>query len=309
MPDRKPGEAVLLMGYGAPQGPEDLPGFLQEVLGRPPSPALVEEYRRRYELIGWSPQLRIIQSLRQRLEDRFTGVGSPRRVLLGTKHWTPHVADAVRQAADEGIRRLVAIPLSPFASPWVLRPYQRELETGRSAASHPIAVELRAGWHRSKALARFWADELRSLPRSDHDGSVVFLTAHSLPERHRRSGDPYPEIIGEMVQEVVREADLKGWEFTYQSAGNTTEPWLGPDVRERMQVWAEKGAKDQWIASLGFLFDHLEVLYDLDVVVRAFAEEHGIRYHRLPQPNDDPRVVEALQEVADAPSWPLPVAV
>ena len=298
--------AVLLMGYGSPRGPEDLPGFLTEVLGgRRPSEALVQEYHRRYDLIGWSPQPRVTESLRRKLEVRLRAQHPDLPVLLGTKHWSPHVADEVVRASSEGCRRLVAIPLSPYASPWVLRPYRQSLEVGRSRAPHPIEIDLRAGWHHSRPLQEYWAQAIRrEVVGLDGPSSFLFLSAHSLPTKHERAGDPYPQILQEMAEEVAGRARLTNWEFTYQSAGNTTEPWLGPDVTERMVVQAERGRREQWIASLGFLFDHLETLYDLDVVVREFAQKNGIGYHRVTMPNDDDHVVAALAEVALAPSWP-----
>ena len=293
------GTGVLLMGYGSPAGPEDLPGYLTEVLGgRAPSPELVREYTRRYTLIGWSPQLRITTSLRAKLEQRLARDGGATRVYLGTKHWAPHAADTIRDASAEGVRRLVAVPLSPYASPWILAPYQRAIEAGKKQAPHPIEVELRSGWHTNPHWIAYWKETLhRELARAPK-GTVALLSAHSLPERHRASGDPYPEILHETVTHLVDAARPPLWDFTYQSAGNTTEPWLGPDITEKMVEWRDRGHADQLVAPIGFVFEHLEVLYDLDHVIREYADEHGVRYRRAPMPNDDDHVVEALRSVA-----------
>ncbi len=295
---------VLLMGYGSPRGPEDLPGFLREVLGgREPPAEMVREYHRRYDLIGWSPQPRVTESLRGKLEKRLRLRDPDARVLLATKHWAPHIADAIPEAVEGGVRRVVAIPLSPFASPWVLRPYEQAIAEGRKRAKWPVSVELRAGWHLSPALAQAWARSIeRTLAKVPGD-RFTFLTAHSLPKRQEEAHDPYPRLVQETAGRVAQAARLDPWEFTYQSAGNTTEPWLGPDVTERMVHQAERGHRDQLVAPIGFVFDHLETLYDLDEVVRTFAEKHGIRYHRVPLPNDDDLLVEALEGVATAPVW------
>lgn len=296
--------AVLLMGYGSPRAPKDLPGFLREVLGgREPPAAMVQEYHRRYDLIGWSPQPRVTESLRGKLERRLQARDPHAQVLLATKHWDPHIADALPEAVAGGARRIVAIPLSPFASPWVLRPYEQAIAEGKKRAKAPVDVELRAGWHRSTPLARAWAGALERTLAKVPAGAFTFLTAHSLPKRQEEARDPYPHLVQETAGRVAKAARLERWEFTYQSAGNTTEPWLGPDVTERMVHQSELGHRDQLVAPIGFVFDHLETLYDLDVVVRGFAEEHGIRYHRVPLPNDEDLLVDALEEVATAPVW------
>ncbi len=295
------GTGVLLMGYGSPAGPEDLPGYLAEVIGHPPSPALVAEYARRYESIGWSPQLRIITSLRAKLAARLARDGPSPPVYLGTKHWTPHAADAVVEAAKAGVRRLIAVPLSPYASPWILAPYRRSIEAGRQRANAPIEVELRSGWHTNPHWIGYWSDaihrELARLP----DGTVVLLSAHSLPARHRDAGDPYPTIVTDTADRIAAAAHPPFWDFTYQSPGNDTEPWLTPDITDKMVEWREKGHPEQLVAPFGFVFEHLEVLYDLDRVVRDFAGRQSVGYHRVPMPNDDDRLVEALRDVVLGP--------
>jgi protoporphyrin/coproporphyrin ferrochelatase len=298
--------AILLMGYGSPSGAADLPGYLAEVLGgRVPPPEMVAEYRRRYERIGGSPQNRILTSLRTKVEHRLAETGTPRPVYLGTKHWTPHLADVVPQIAADGYHRVVAIPLSPYASTWILNPYREALERGRAAASRPVAIEVRAGWHLNPHLTGYWADALqRELARVDDPSACALLSAHSLPQRMRDAGDPYPELLVETAEAIARSAGLTRWAFTYQSAGNTTEPWLGPDITEVMAEWRDRGAMTHVVASIGFIFDHLEVLYDLDVVVRAFAAEHGIAYRRVPMPNDQDALVAALADVARATPGP-----
>ncbi len=295
------GSGVLLLGYGSPAGPADLPGYLAEVIGHPPRPELVEEYRRRYELIGWSPQLRIISSLRVKLAARLAREGRPVPVFLGTKHWAPHAADAIREAADAGVRHLIAIPLSPYASPWILAPYERSIAAGRAKTAHPPEVTLRTGWHTNPHWIGYWTEALhRELARLPA-GTVVLLSAHSLPARHRDAGDPYPEIVTETARRIARGAGPPFWDFTYQSPGNTTEPWLTPDINDKMVEWRDRGHPEQLVAPFGFVFEHLEVLYDLDHVVREFAAQQKVGYHRVPMPNDDDRIVEALRDLVYAP--------
>jgi protoporphyrin/coproporphyrin ferrochelatase len=289
-------DGVLLMGYGSPNGPDDLEGYLAEVLhGATPSPEMVTEYIRRYERIGGSPQNRILASLRIKLERRLAQEPGALPVYLATKHWRPALKDVIPQAARDGHRHLVAVPLSPYASTWITEPYLAGVEEGRRAAETPIDVDVRPGWHMDPHWVGYWDRAIREqLAGLGDDGAATLLSAHSLPQRMRDRGDPYPELLHATSDAIAQAGRLGRWSFTYQSAGNTTEPWLGPDITELMLDWKAKGARHQLVASFGFVFDHLEVLYDLDVVVREFAAGHDIAYHRVPMPNDADEVVEAL---------------
>ncbi len=294
--------AILLMGYGSPAQAEDIPEYLADVLGgRRPSPGMVREYERRYTLIGGSPQLGILRSLRTKLERRLQSDREGIRVYLGMKHFRPHLTEVIPEAARDGFRRLVAVPLSPYDSPWILQPYERGIAVGRARADPPVTIEMRAGWHRDPHLIGYWATAIqRSLQEVAEPNAVILLSAHSLPERRQEAGDPYPKILQETARRIARTAHLASWDFTYQSAGNTTEPWLRPDITEKMVEWRQKGSRHQLVAAFGFLFDHLEILYDLDVVAREFAERHNVDYRRVPMPNDDDQIVEALRTTAGA---------
>ncbi|MEM0129305.1 MAG: ferrochelatase [Thermoplasmata archaeon] len=294
---------VLLMGYGSPSGPEDLPGYLTEVMhGRRPSEDTVAEYVRRYERIGTSPQARILRSLRERLEARLAATGRDWPVYLGMKHWTPRIAEVVEQARREGIRRLIAVPLSPYDALWIMEPYRAGIEEARRATDGAVAIDLRPGWHLDPHWIGYWAREIGStLARVGDPTAAVLISAHSLPQRFRDRGDPYPELVRATADAVAAAAGLERWAFTYQSPGNTTEPWLGPLIEEVAAHWQARGARSVVLASTGFVFDHLETLYDLDVVAREGLEGRGIRYHRVPQPNDAPEIVEALAARVETP--------
>jgi protoporphyrin/coproporphyrin ferrochelatase len=287
---------VLLMAYGSPNGSPDLAEYLTDVLhGQPPSPEMVAEYVRRYDRIGGSPQNRILASVRAKLERRLAVDGAGPQVFLGVKHGRPALRDVIPQASRAGVRHLVAVPLSPYASTWISEPYRQGVAEGIQAAPAPIDVDVRLGWHLDPHWIGYWSRALRAERDAHPDPSAaVFLSAHSLPTRMLDRGDPYPGLLQATSEAIARSAGLSRWSFTYQSAGNTTEPWLGPDITERMLEWQRRGADRQVVASFGFVFDHLEVLYDLDVVVREFAEAHGIDYRQIPMPNDADEVVEAL---------------
>ena len=287
---------VVLMGYGSPSGPDDIRPYLGEVLhGRTPSEEMVEEYVRRYERIGGSPQNRIASSLRDQLEERLRRERPGAAVYLGMKHWKPRLADVIPRAVRDGFTELVAVPLSPYASLWIMEPYREGVQEGIRSAPRPVTVDLRAGWHLDPHWIGYWTRMLRdALARLDDPNAAVLLSAHSLPRRFLERGDPYPELVRATALRVAAGAGLERWSFTYQSPGNTSEPWLGPDILEGMADWRRKGARRQIVASIGFVFDHLETLYDLDVVVHDAARARGIEYHRVPMPNDAPEVVEAI---------------
>ncbi len=288
--------AVLLMGYGSPSGADDLPAYLADVLhGQSPSADMVAEYVRRYERIGGSPQNRTLGSVREKLERRLGRDWPGCRVFLGVKHGHPALRDVIPEAARAGFQHLVAVPLTPYASLWISEPYQQGVADGIRASGSPITVDVRLDWHLDPNWIAYWSRAIRAelAAHPDPEGAVL-LSAHSLPQRMRDQGDPYPEILHDTYTAIAREARLDRWSFTYQSPGNTTEAWLGPDINDVMLDWQRRGARHQLVASFGFVFDHLETLYDLDVVVGEFAEAHGIGYRRVPMPNDAEEVVEAL---------------
>jgi protoporphyrin/coproporphyrin ferrochelatase len=295
-PPPRESSAVLLMGYGSPNGSHDLRAYLADVLhGSSPTEAMVAEYVRRYDRIGGSPQNQILASLRSKLERRLEPDWPGVRVFLGVKHGHPALRDVIPEAARAGFHHLIAVPLSPYASTWISVPYQEGVAEGIRAAPGSMDVDVRLGWHLDPNWIGYWTHAIQEgLAQQGDPQEAVLLSAHSLPQRMREQGDPYPEILHETSNAIARQAQLSRWSFTFQSAGNTTESWLGPDITEVMLDWKRKGARHQLVASFGFVFDHLEVLYDLDVVLREFAESHGIEYRRVPMPNDSAAVVEAL---------------
>ncbi len=296
--------AVLLMGYGSPNGEEDLPEYLREVLhGRAPPAEMVDEYARRYRRIGGSPQNRVLASLREKLERRLGERRPGTRVYLGVKHGRPALRDVVARAAGDGHRLLTAVATTPYPSLWISEPYREGVAEGQRAAPAPVEVDLRLDWHLEPHWLAYWKRAIGSeLARLAGPGTPVLLSAHSLPRRMRERGDPYPELLRETSSAIASSAGLERWSFTFQSAGNTTEPWLGPDITEVMLDWRARGARSQLVASFGFVFDHLEVLYDLDVVLKEYATTQGIDYHRVPMPNDADEVVQALAATVEAPA-------
>lgn len=262
---------VLLMAHGSPDTLDQMGDYLRHILVRkPPSDAVIAEFQDRYRQIGGkSPLLEI--SLRQAAALQ-SALGLP--VYVGMRHWHPFIREAVAKARADGVERLVGLPLAPHDAKVSVGAYLRELE----AAGMPfVAVR---NWHLEPALIEYWRGMTKGKP-------FVLYTAHSIP-----SGDaePYPTQLAEMVRAIATGPHA----FAYQSKSAAPVPWLGPEIPDVLPSLSGTVA----VAAVGFVSDHVEVLYDLDLLHRRQAEARGLRWERLPMPNDHPLLVEALASAA-----------
>ena len=297
---------VLLMAYGSPERPEEIPAYYTHIRGgRPPSPELLEELRRRYEAIGGrSPLGEITARQAAALERRLNAGGSSWRVYVGMRHWRPWIADAVRQMAGDGVQEAVGLALAPQASRMSSGAY---VEAARQAleALEPArrpAVRFVESWASHPLLADALARRLLAvLERAGGEPAVLF-TAHSLPERILTWGDPYPREVEATAGAVAERVGLPPgrWRIAYQSQGRTPEPWLGPSLDEALQRLADAGVRHVVVCPVGFVADHLEVLYDLDIEAAALARRLGLRLERTPSLNDAPDFIEALADIVTA---------
>jgi ferrochelatase len=266
----KPG--VLLMAHGTPENVDQMGDYLRAVLTRkPPTPEIIQEFQERYRLIGGkSPLLEISRRQAAALQEK---LGIP--VYVGMRHWHPYIQDAVEQARKDGIDRLIGLPLAPQYSRISVGAYHAELQkTGIDCVNV-------SQWHLEPALIEYW----RSMTK---DKEYVLFTAHSIPSA---DAEPYPTQLREMVQAI---ATGQHW-FGYQSKSPSPIPWLGPEVPE---VLRSLPRTEITVAAIGFICDHVEVLYDLDILHRDQAEAIGLRWNRLPMPNDHPLLIEALASAA-----------
>jgi ferrochelatase len=286
-------EAVILMAYGSPPTADDVPAYLADIReGRPISPGAIEELQERYRRIGGrSPLDEITERQRAALERE---LGAP--VFVGMKHWQPRIAEAVEAALAGGADRLVGIVLAPHYSRLSVAGYRQRLEQALDGRAELVFVD---SWHDDPAFLGVLAGRVRGF-----DGHVIF-TAHSLPERILRDGDPYRDQLLETSRLVAERAQLGDWSFAFQSASATGEPWLGPDVLEELDRLAEKGVRRVLVCPVGFVSDHLEILWDLDVEARERAAELRLELERIESLNDDPDFVRALAGIARA-AVPVP---
>lgn len=295
--------AVLLLAYGGPDALADIPAYLADIRGGRPTPqALIDEITHRYAQIGGrSPLLAITRSLAARLS---AAVGLP--VYVGMRHWTPWIKDAAAQMAADGVQRAVAICLAPHYSSLSIGAYRRRLDEALAQVDPPIVIDFVESWHTQPeyldALAANVQATLQRWPEERRDHVLVVFTAHSLPASILAHGDPYDRQLRETAQLLAGRLALPAdrWTFSYQSAAQTGVPWLGPQIEALVPQLAEQGRRDLLIAPIGFIADHVEVLYDIDVGVQEIAHQHGVRVERPPMLNDSPALVTILAALADA---------
>jgi len=277
---------VLCMAYGSPASEDDIEAYYTHIRGgRKPSPDALEELKGRYRAIGGSPLTAITREQAAALGDR---LGIP--TFVGMKHTPPFIDAAAAEAARAGIQRLVGLPLAPHFADMSLGSYERAL----SSAWQGELVFVR-GFHDHPAFIRAVAALLNER-LAERRPDRLFFTAHSLPERIVAEGDGYHDRLLESCRLVEAAIDLPDWEFAFQSASTTGEPWLGPDLLSAIE---SSGARDVLVCPIGFVADHLEILFDLDVEAQEFARAHGIRIRRTASFNARPELIGALAEVVE----------
>ena len=280
--------SVILMAYGSPSTLDDIPAYLADIReGRPVSQAAVDELTERYRQIGGrSPLDDVTEAQRAALERE---LGLP--VFVGMRHWRPRIGEAVEAALTAGADTLVGLVLAPHYSRLSVEGYRERLQRKLKGRAVLVFID---SWHDHEPFLRVLAERVRGF-----DGHVVF-TAHSLPARILADGDPYREQLLETSRLVAERADLPHWSFAFQSASATGAPWLGPDILEELETLAANGVPRVLVCPVGFVSDHLEILWDLDIEARAKAAELGLELERTESLNDDPAFIGALAALVRA---------
>jgi ferrochelatase len=282
--------AVVLMAYGSPDRLEDVPAYYADIRGgRPISPEHLEDLVERYRRLGVeerNPLNEITEDTRAALERE---LGIP--VHTGMRHWRPRIADAVERALGDGARMIVGVVLAPHYSSMSVGAYRSQLEGAVDGRADVVFVDR---WGDDPGFVELVADRIRGTP-----AHVVF-TAHSLPARVLEAGDPYQEQVLESARLVAERAGIEAWSFAYQSESPTGEPWLGPDVLDHLAELRHRGVAEVLICPIGFVADHLEILWDIDVEASERADELGMRLERIEMPNADPAFVRVLAELVRA---------
>lgn len=301
MAERDARWGVLLLAHGAPERLEDVPEFLLRVRdGRPLPPPAVEEIKRRYAAIGGgSPLLRHTQRQAKALAAR---LGRP--VYIGMRNWHPFIAEAVAAAVGDRLQRLVALCLAPHNSRTSVGLYKKHLDDSLAGAGTSLEVAFVESWHDHPHLIRAFAEKLQAKMREARSAAgtdvPVILTAHSVPEETIAAGDPYERQVRETAARVAAAAACTAWHCAFQSQGMTAGPWLGPTVESVLDRLAREGHRHVVLAPIGFVSDHVEVLYDVDIAFREQARARGLTLWRTESLNDSALLVEALADLARA---------
>ena len=289
---------LLLMAYGTPERLEDVERYYTHIRrGSAPPPELLADLVSRYEAVGGTTALnRITRAQAGGVARALARRGHELPVYVGFKHVPPFVGDAVARMAAEGVEAAVGLALAPHYSLRSIAEYERYAEAARPPG---MALDVIRSWHDDPGLVAFLASRLReALARSKGDARVLF-TAHSVPVPPSGLEDPYARQLEETCELVARAAEVEGWEFAFQSAGRTGDTWLGPDVLETIGAIADRGHDAVVLQAVGFVADHLETLYDLDVEARRAAASRGLGYTRAEMPNDDPAFVDVLARIVE----------
>jgi ferrochelatase len=289
-------QAVLLLAHGAPERVEDIPQYLNFVRGgRPTPPEIVEEVRHRYQEIGGSsPLLRRTREQAAALEGKLAERDCPVRVYFGMRNWYPLIRETVQEMKNDGVDRIVAVCLAPQYSKASVGLYFRRLQEAKIKAGLATEVVWTKTFHDHPNLIEAFYQKLRPLLPADR----VLFTAHSLPERVLERADPYDSEARATAALVAARAALDDYDFAYQSQGFTDEKWLGPTVESCLDACAQKRARDVIVAPIGFVCDHVEILYDIDVGFSQYARERGIELRRPESLNDSAEFIAALADVA-----------
>lgn len=300
------------MAYGGPASLDDVEPYLLDVRGgRPTSPELVAEIKERYRRIGGrSPLLEITRAQAHALETRLNSDGRNFRVYVGMRHWHPYIREAVTQIIADKIAHVVALCMAPHYSRMSVGAYFEKLRAAQSELGAALDITFIESWHDhplliraiveqvQAALKRFPPSSSTPLPVGEgRDDVQIVFTAHSLPERILREGDPYDTQLRETARALAARLGLAQWRFCYQSAGRSGEPWLGPPVEKVVVELADAGQKNILVVPIGFVADHVEVLYDIDIEVKRLAEARGARLERTESLNTSPTLIEALADI------------
>ncbi len=293
---------VLLTAVGGPSSLDEVEGFLIDIRGgRPTPPELVAEFRERYAKIGGrSPLLDISRAQAAALEARLNDGGGPFHCYVGMRNWTPRIREVYGQMVSDGLEHIVVIPLTPYHSRRSVGAYLRAVDEARLKLGKAVDVTTIESWNTEPALVDALVGKidagLRRLGSRGFPDPAVVFTAHSLPRKLMEEGDDYETELRETMGLVLNRMRPLRARMAYQSAGRTAEPWLGPPLEEVLRELARSEEKSVLVVPFGFVSDHLELLYDLDIEAKRQAEELGLAFDRAESLNTDPKFIDAMAD-------------
>ncbi|HLS07775.1 ferrochelatase [Lentibacillus sp.] len=295
---------LLVMAYGTPYKEEDIEPYYTDIRhGKKPSEEELQDLKDRYKAIGGiSPLARITEEQTKALEEKLNAERDDIefKAYIGLKHIHPFIEDAVQQMAEDGIEEAVSIVLAPHYSTFSVKSYNQRAQD--TAAKYGISIESVESWYDEPGFIKYWADQISAIyddmPADEREKAVLVVSAHSLPEKILQDGDPYPDQLKETARLISKATGINNYAIGWQSEGNTPDPWLGPDVQDLTRdLYEQKGYRSFVYAPVGFIADHLEVLYDNDYECKVVCDELGANYHRPEMPNAHPQFIATLADV------------
>ena len=296
--------AVLLMAMGGPDCLENVEPFLLDVRGGRPTPsALVEEIRERYRATGGkSPAVGITQEVARKLEQQLNQSGGGRyRVYVGLRHWHPFIKETYAELLKESPEQVIGVCMAPQQSSLSTGAYRKKVEEARAGLSDQTPVTYVGSWNRHPHLVAAIVTNIRQalekFPSEIRATVPVLFTAHSLPERIVAMKDPYPDEVRGTVEAVTEALGNQPTYFAYQSQGRSSEPWLGPTVEGMLDTIQQARHRHVLVAPIGFICDHVETLFDIDIELKQLAVSKGLHLERMAMLNDSPAMLETLRDV------------
>lgn len=295
---------LLVMAYGTPYQEEDIEAYYTDIRhGRKPSEEALQDLKDRYKAIGGiSPLAKITQEQTKALEVNLNASQEEVEysVYIGLKHITPFIEEAVKQMAEDGISEAVSLVLAPHYSTFSVKSYNKRAND--EAEKHGITIESVESWYDEPGFIEHWSNQINAvydkMSAEERDKAVLVVSAHSLPEKILQNGDPYPDQLKETARLISEKTGIKNYVIGWQSEGNTPDPWLGPDVQDLTRdLYEQQGYRTFVYAPVGFIADHLEVLYDNDYECKVVCEELGANYYRPEMPNVHPDFIATLADV------------
>ncbi len=296
---------VLLLAFGGPDSLEDVAPFLRRLFGRDPAPHLVAEVTERYRLVGGrSPLPETTRAQARALADRLAAEGDPAPAWVGLRYGRPAIDEALRAMAADGITGVAAVSMAPYRAGVSTDNYENEVREalGRLGLAGRLRVAFAPDWYAHPgfiaALAERLAEGLAAFPAERRQTVPVIFSAHSLPVGHIAAGDPYVEQLEATARALAARFGRLRWRLAFQSKGAARVEWLGPQVEEALDELAAAGEREVLLHPIGFVADHMETLYDNDILHRAHAERLGLRFVRCACPNTSPAFIAALADIA-----------
>ncbi|MCJ8331128.1 MAG: ferrochelatase [Lentisphaeria bacterium] len=290
-------DAILLMAYGTPEHLDEMDDYLLDIRGgRPTPPELIEEIKERYRKIGGKSPL--TETTKKQAALLAEAIG--KKVYIGMRHWHPFINKTISEMKADGVESFTAIVMAPHYSALSIGRYKEQVDTACDEHDYKPQIKFIESWWNNEALISTQKTHLQNaLNKIDKDlKTKVLFTAHSLPERIREMNDPYESQLLDNASAIAESFPNIDWEFCFQSAGASPEPWLGPSIEERIPQLAADQYQHVLIAPIGFVCDHVEILYDIDIGAQAIGRETAIEVSRIESLNTSDGLIQALADTA-----------